>query len=135
MPTNARQFLGRQVEGVMDRPKGSRYPRFGFADTANYGYLPGAVAPDGHEPDAWYLGVDEPVERAVGRCIAVIHRLDDDDDKLVVVPDEAMTLTDAEILRQTAFVEQHYQSVMLRDRDGWPPQTDSRRESTSEDEA
>ena len=34
----------------------------------------------------YLLGVFEPVETYIGKCIAVIHRTNDDDDKLIVVP-------------------------------------------------
>lgn len=53
---------------------------------ANYGYVPATRASVGAELDAYYLGTDEPMQRAKGVCIAVVHRKDDDDDKLVVVP-------------------------------------------------
>jgi hypothetical protein len=33
------------------------------------------------------LGIFEPVEEFTGRCIAVVQRLDGDDDKLIVVPE------------------------------------------------
>jgi inorganic pyrophosphatase len=79
----------------------------------NYGFLPGVPAPDGEELDAYILGVNQPVQEYQGTCIAVIHRLDDDDDKLVVVPD-GLTLTDQEIRLLTEFQEQFFQSVIWR---------------------
>ena len=63
----------------------------GFLYPVNYGYLPGVPAPDGEDLDAYVLGVDQPLERFEGICIAVIHRLDDADDKLVVVPPGGMS--------------------------------------------
>jgi inorganic pyrophosphatase len=53
------------------------------------------------------------VSAFAGRCIAVIHRLDDDDDKLVVVPDGAQP-SDAEIRQATRFQEQFFASRILR---------------------
>lgn len=50
--------------------------------------MEGDLAPDGEEVDAYLLGVFEPVESFTGKCIAVIHRLDDDDDKLIIVPED-----------------------------------------------
>lgn len=38
--------------------------------------------------DAYVLGVFQPLDTFTGRCIAVIQRADDDDDKVIVVPDE-----------------------------------------------
>jgi inorganic pyrophosphatase len=79
----------------------------------NYGYLPGVIAPDGGGLDAYLLGVDEPVLEYAGRCIAIVHRVDDDDDKLVVVP-EGTELTDDEIRAQTRFQEQFFESRIMR---------------------
>jgi inorganic pyrophosphatase len=63
--------------------------------------------------DAYVLGVQEPLSQFTGRCIAIVHRRDDDDDKLVVVPDGTQ-LTDAEIMAQTHFQEQFFDSQVVR---------------------
>jgi inorganic pyrophosphatase len=107
-------FLHQLVTVVIDRPLGSRHPRWGFAYPVNYGYVPGAPAPDGEELDAYVLGVAEPLETFNGRCIAIIQRLDDQDDKLVLVPD-GLTLTDAAIRALTHFQEQYFNSVIVRE--------------------
>jgi inorganic pyrophosphatase len=101
----ARAYLGRVVWVVMDRPYGSRHPVHGFEYLANYGYLPGTLAPDGEELDAYYLGPTEAVKEAEGVCIAVIHRDGDDDDKLVVVPADRTDMTDEEIIGGVSFQE------------------------------
>lgn len=97
---------------VIDRPHGSRHPIHGFVYQANYGFVPGTRAPDGEELDAYYLGDPAPVSRATGTVIAAVHRLDDDDDKLVVVPN-GTHLTDAEIATTVEFQEiaGHYTMV------------------------
>ena len=107
------QFIGSLVRLNIDRPMGSCHPTHGFEYPINYGYLPGENAPDGEQLDAYVLGVTVPLGSFNGRCIAVIHRLDDDDDKLVVVPDGTQ-LSDEEIRRETRFQEQFFQSVILR---------------------
>jgi inorganic pyrophosphatase len=115
----ARAFLGRQVTVHIDRPLGSRHPRWGFGYPVNYGYVPGVTAPDGEDLDAYVLGVQVPLSDGcnlsayTGRCIAIIHRLDDDDDKLVVVPD-GTRLSDDDILAQTHFQERFFDSCVLR---------------------
>ncbi len=111
--TLATPFLGREVEVLIDRPLGSRHPRHpDIVYGMNYGYVSGTSAPDGEELDAYVLGVEEPLERFLGVCIALIHRLDDDDDKLVVVP-AGVTLTDAEIIAAVAFQERFFESVVV----------------------
>jgi inorganic pyrophosphatase len=109
----ASTYLGQQVTVHIDRPMGSSHPEHGFRYSVNYGYLPGVFAPDGEELDAYVLGVDVPLDAFTGRCIAVIHRLDDEDDKLVVVL-EGVALSDKEIRAQTRFQEQYFQSVIVR---------------------
>ena len=50
----------------------------------------------------------------VGKCIAIIHRKDDNDDKLVVVPENAETMSDEEIIRAVNFQEKWFDSVVIR---------------------
>ncbi len=110
---DAPRYIGKRVTVHMDRPLGSRHPQFGFRYPVNYGYVPGTKAPDGEELDAYVLGVDRPVPEFTGTCIAVIHRLDDDDDKLVVVP-EGIQLSDARIRTLTHFQESYFKSIIIR---------------------
>ncbi len=109
----AKEFLGREVEVVIDRPLNSWHPKHGFKYQVNYGYLKGVRAPDGEDLDVYYLGVDEPISKAKGSVIAIVHRLDDDDDKLVVVP-KGIKLIDEEIERQIKFQEQWFKHQILR---------------------
>lgn len=85
---NTEDYLGKIVTIRIDRPMGSKHPKHSFIYPVNYGFVPGTKAPDGEELDAYLLGVFEPVEEYTGKCIAVLKRLDDDDDKLVIVPEE-----------------------------------------------
>ena len=79
-------YLGKIVTIKIDRPMGSKHPKHGFIYPVNYGFVPNTKSADGEELDAYLLGVFEPVEEYTGRCIAYIKRLDDDDDKLIIVP-------------------------------------------------
>ena len=60
-----------------------------------------------------FLGVFDPVENYKGRCIAVIHRTNDDDDKIIVVPD-GVNYTDDQIKALTEFQERFFESVIIR---------------------
>jgi len=106
-------FIGKIVDVKIDRPMGSKHPRFGFIYPINYGYVENVPSVDGDNMDAYVLGVFEPVEEFTGRCIAVIHRTDDDDDKLVLVP-EGKDYTDDQIKSLTEFQERFFNSVILR---------------------
>lgn len=83
-----KDFLGKKVKVVMDRPMGSKHPKWNFIYPINYGYIPNTISGDGEELDAYIVGIFEPLEEYEGKCIAAIHRLDDDDDKLVIAPEE-----------------------------------------------
>jgi inorganic pyrophosphatase len=111
--TLAKQFLGKEVDVVIDRPLGSSHPKHGFIYEVNYGFLPGVIAPDGEELDVYYLGTDHAVDKANGVVKAIIHRLEDDDDKLVVMSKET-TMTDEEIESAVLFQEKWFKHVLLR---------------------
>jgi inorganic pyrophosphatase len=105
-------YLGKTVTIQIDRPLGSPHPQHGFIYPVNYGFLPGTTAGDGEELDAYLLGVFEPVKLYTGVCIAVIHRLDDEDDKLVVAP-HGSTYTPGQIRALTEFQERFFTSEIL----------------------
>ena len=107
-----RDYIGQILTIRIDRPFGSPHPDHGFIYPVNYGYLPGAIGGDGEELDAYLLGVFEPIEEFTGVCIAIIHRLDDDDDKLVIAP-EGKTFTPDQILALTEFQERFFKSQLL----------------------
>jgi len=107
------EWIGKQVKIKIDRPMGSNHPRHGFIYPLNYGFVPGVMAPDGEELDAYVLGIFEPLEWFEGVCVAVIHRLDDDDDKLVLAP-AGETYSDDQIRALTAFQERFFTSVIWR---------------------
>lgn len=111
--TNAHDFLGKIVAVTMDRPLGSKHPKHGFVYPVNYGFVPGTLSPDGEELDAYVLGIDQPKENFTGRCVAIIHRTNDNDDKLVVIPD-GIAFTDEEIRSATHFQEQYFTSTIIR---------------------
>lgn len=109
----AKEQLGNTVRVTVDRPLGSTHPKHGFIYEVNYGYIAGIHAPDGEDLDAYFLGVDRPMQNAGGTCIAIAHRRDNDDDKLIVVP-RGITMTDEEILSAIHFQEQWFDTVIVR---------------------
>ena len=101
-------MIGQIVTVVVDRPLGSRHPEYPeLLYPVNYGYVPGILAGDGEEQDAYILGVEEPLERFTGRVIAVIYRLDDVENKWVVAP-EGRSFTKEEIAEATMFQERFF---------------------------
>ena len=108
-------YLGKIVKIKIDRAFGTKHPKHGFIYPVNYGYVPNTISGDGEELDAYLLGVFEPVEEYQGECIAIIHRTNDDDDKLVIVP-KGKEYSDDAINALTEFQEQYFEHVIIRNK-------------------
>lgn len=107
-------YIGQIVPVKIDRQFGSRHPKFDYTYPLNYGYVPLTVSGDGEELDAYVLRENTPLQEYIGRCVGVIHRTDDDDDKLVIAPLNATAVTDEEIESSTAFQEKWFKHVLRR---------------------
>ena len=108
-----KEYIGKIVKVKIDRQFGSKHPKHGFIYPVNYGYIPDTISGDGEELDAYVLGVFKPVEEFTGKCIAVIHRTDDNDDKLIVVPEEKEYSDDA-IEALVEFQEMYFKHELWR---------------------
>ena len=109
---NYKDFLNKKVKIVMDRSMGSKHPKLDFIYPINYGYVPNTISGDGEELDAYVIGIFEPLEEYEGKCIAVIHRLNEDDDKLVIVP-EGKKYTKEQIEALVEFQERFFEHIII----------------------
>lgn len=109
---NTKSYIGKTITVKIDRQMGSKHPKHGFIYPINYGYIPNTISGDGEELDCYILGIFEPIESFTGKCIAVIHRLNDNDDKLVLVP-ENKKYTNDEIRVLTEFQERYFESIII----------------------
>lgn len=109
----SKEYLGKIVTVKMDRPLGTVHPNHGFIYEVNYGYIPNTVSGDGEELDAYVLGEHKPLEEFTGEVIAIIHRINDNDDKLVVMA-KGRNYTDEQIRALTEFQEQWFKSEIIR---------------------
>ena len=110
---NAKDFLGKEVSIEIDRKLGTRHPKHGFMYMLNYGFIPDTISGDGEELDAYLVGEFEPVEKSNGKVIAIIHRTNDDHDKLIVSKNGREYSDDA-IRALTEFQEKYFESVIIR---------------------
>lgn len=110
---NSIDFLNKTITVKIDRPLGSKHPKWDMIYPVNYGYVPNTISGDGEELDCYVLGIFEPLDAFTGKCIAIIHRTNDNDDKLVVVP-EGRSYTDEQIYALTEFQEQYFESRIIR---------------------
>ncbi len=110
---NINDYLGKEVTVKIDRPLGSRHPKHGFMYMLNYGFIPNTISGDGEELDAYLVGEFEPVSSSKGIVIAIIHRINDDDDKLIVSKD-GKDYSDDAIRALTEFQEKYFKSIIIR---------------------
>ena len=110
---STKKYLGKFVAVKIDRPAGSKHPDYGYVYPVNYGYITGTISGDGEEIDAYVLGEDKPLEEFCGRVIAIIHRKNDNDDKLVVAED-GQYFDDEQIKSLTHFQEKWFESEIWR---------------------
>ena len=102
-------MIGKTVKVIVDRPLGSFHPKHkNLYYPINYGYVPDIIGGDGEEQDAYILGVDTPLKEFCGTVIAIIHRLNDVEDKWVVAP-QGMSFTKEEILQAVMFQEKYFE--------------------------
>lgn len=93
----------------IDRPLGSYHPKHkDLYYPINYGYVEGVIAGDGEEQDAYIIGINEPLETFTGNIIAVIHRINDNENKWVVAK-ENTNYTVQEIEKQVQFQEKYFE--------------------------
>ena len=105
-----KDYIGKHVHVVVDRPIG--YQHGDIVYPINYGYIPGVIAGDGEEQDAYILGVNEPIAEFDGQVIAAICRKNDCEDKLVVAP-AGSVYHQGQIAEAVHFVEQYFDSRII----------------------
>ena len=103
------ELLGKTVHVEVDRPIG--YIHGDIVYPVNYGYIPGIIAGDGEEQDAYILGVDVPLSSFDGTVIGAIRRKNDCEDKLVVAP-AGVEFHQGQIAQATHFQEQYFVSTI-----------------------
>ena len=111
---NLINYLNQNVRVKVDRPLGSKHPKHGFIYPVNYGFVPDTISGDGEELDCYVLGVFEPLNEFTGKCIAIIHRINDNDDKLIIVP-ENRNFSNKEIDVLIEFQEKFFKHEIIRE--------------------
>lgn len=108
------RLLGKSVTVIIDRPLGTTHPNHkDIIYPINYGYIENLFAGDGEEQDAYILGIDKKVDIFRGTVIAIIHRLDDVEDKLVVAPNNKR-FTYKEIMEDVHFQEKYFETEIIK---------------------
>ena len=78
-------LIGKEIDVIVDRPIGMTHPKYkDMIYSVNYGYIDGFYSGDNEYQDVYILGEDKPLNNYRGKVIAIVHRLNDNEDKLVV---------------------------------------------------
>jgi len=105
---NNKNYIGKVLNVKIDRKIGDKHPEYESIYPVNYGYIPNTISEDGEEIDCYIL-----VKEFKGKCIAIIHRINDNDDKLVIVPD-GVEYSDDTIEALVEFQERFYKHEIIR---------------------
>ena len=105
-------LLNKKVKVIIDRRINSIHPKHkNIKYETNYGYIEDLIAPDGEYQDAYVLCFDENIEYFIGDVIAIVHRFDDNEDKLIVAN---KNYTDEEIKKMINFQEKYFKYEIIR---------------------
>ena len=78
-------LIGKEIDVIIDRPIGTTHPKYkDMIYLVNYGYIDGFYGGDNEYQDVYILGEDKPLNNYRGKVIAIVRRLNDNEDKLVV---------------------------------------------------
>lgn len=111
--SNLKKYLGKVLKVKIDRPLWTRHPEYGFIYPINYWYIPNTISWDWQEIDAYILGIYNPVNEFEWKCIAIIKRLNDNEDKLIIAP-ENFSFTNQQIISLTEFQEKFFDIKLIR---------------------
>ena len=106
-------MLDKKVTVYIDRPIGSHHPKYNdMIYSVNYGYIKDIIAPDKEYQDAYVLGINEPIKKCEGTVIAIVNRINDIEDKIIVSIDDKR-YTKEEIESQIYFQEKYFKHNIL----------------------
>ena len=104
-------LLGKKVIVTVDRKINSM--QHGIIYELNYGYIEEMTALDGDSQDAYIINETELFDVFEGYVVAIIKRLDDIEDKLVVSKTkDDVNLKDIE--RQVSFQERFFKHIIIK---------------------
>ena len=108
-----REYLGRRVHIGIDRPVGYVHhkAKYDLVYPINYGYIPNVLGGDGEELDVYLVGPTEPLETFEGQIVGIVHRINDVEDKLIMVS-EGTDYTAESLYEAVRFQERYYDSYV-----------------------
>ena len=109
-----KSLLNTEVNVIIDRPINSVHPTHNdIIYEVNYGYITSLIALDNEYQDAYVLGVNYPIKEFKGEVKAIIHRINDNEDKLIVAPSN-LNFEIEEIKRLISFQEKYFDIEIIK---------------------
>ena len=109
-----KSLLNTEVNVIIDRPINSVHPIHNdIIYEVNYGYITSLIALDNEYQDAYVLGINYPIKEFKGEVKAIIHRLNDNEDKLIVAPSN-LNFEIEEIKRLINFQEKYFEIEIIK---------------------
>ena len=74
-------LIGKEIDVIIDRPIGTTHPKYkDMIYLVNYGYIDGFYGGDNEYQDVYILGEDKPLNNYRGKVIAIVRRLNDNEE-------------------------------------------------------
>lgn len=112
-----KSLIGKELDAIITRPIGTVHPRYkDIIYEVNYGILKDYELKDNKELKTYIVGESMPTSQNGiyhGKVLAILHRLNDDNDRIIIAP-IGRTLSDDEIISKTEFAEQYFVSEIIR---------------------
>ena len=104
-------LLGKKIKIIIDRSIGFNHG--GIIYSLNYGYYEGLTALDGKYQDAYIIDESNKIKECYGKVIAIVHRENDIEDKLVV-SSKGSNFDKDEIEKMVEFQEQYFRHTIIK---------------------
>lgn len=112
-----KSLIGMELDAIITRPIGTVHPRYkDIIYEVNYGVVKDFELKDGRDLKTYIVGESMPTElngTYHGKVLAILHRLNDENDRIIIAP-IGRTLSDDEIISKTEFAEQYFVSEIIR---------------------
>lgn len=106
-------YLNKLVDVNIAQPLGSIDEEYGYIYPINYGYIKNTMSGTDEELDAYILGEFNPIEKYNGRVIAIIKRINCNDEKLIVCnKDKRYTKEQIKVLVE--FRERYFDYIIIK---------------------
>ena len=108
-------YKNQKIKVKVDRKLGDKHPEYGYIYSLNYGYIPNTESEDGEEIDVYILGEFDPLEEFEGVCRAIIYRVDDIENKLIVTAEDKKYSID-QIKALVEFQERFFKTEIIMEK-------------------